>query len=178
MYKEEKYGAVLIDPDKAKSIDLRKAQEACPYGAIQFDSDAMDATASKCTMCIDRLEQGLLPRCAEVCLQRALDFGPLDNLSKKYGSLKQLEDMPSPDVVKPAVVFKPQRAPKQIVPYDANRALELLAKRDADTPGLAPVFNSPSDVTNIPAGIVGRDRLNMKPKNSAEAMYWTKNDEA
>jgi anaerobic dimethyl sulfoxide reductase subunit B (iron-sulfur subunit) len=67
MYKEEKYGAVLIDPDKARSIDLRKANEACPYGAIQFDSDAMDATASKCTMCIDRLEQGMIPICVETC---------------------------------------------------------------------------------------------------------------
>jgi anaerobic dimethyl sulfoxide reductase subunit B (iron-sulfur subunit) len=178
MYKEEKYGAVLIDPDKATSIDLRNAQEACPYGAIQFDSDAMNATASKCTMCIDRLEQGLTPRCAEQCIQRALDFGPLDDLVKKYGSSRQLEDMPSPDLTKPAIVFKAQRTKKQIVPYDANAALQLMAKRDAVTPGLAPVFNSPSDVTDIPAGIVGRDRLNMKPKNSTEALYWTKNDEA
>jgi anaerobic dimethyl sulfoxide reductase subunit B (iron-sulfur subunit) len=178
MYKEDKYGAVLIDPDKAKSIDLRKAQEACPYGAIQFDSDAMDATASKCTMCIDRLEQGLQPRCAETCLPRALDFGPLEDLQTKYGTLKQLDDMPSPDVTNPAVVFKPQRAKRQIVPYDVNRGLELLATRDAVTPGLAPVFNSPSDATDVPPGIVGRDRLNMKPKNSAEALYWTKNDEA
>jgi anaerobic dimethyl sulfoxide reductase subunit B (iron-sulfur subunit) len=178
MYKEEKYGAVLIDPDKATSIDLRKAQEACPYGAILFESDAMNATASKCTMCIDRLEQGLTPRCAETCIQRALDFGPLDDMVKKYGSLKQLQNMPSPDLTKPAIVFKPQRAKKQVVSYDANAALQLMAKRDAATPGLAPVFNSPSDATDIPAGIVGRDRLNMKPKNSAEVLYWTKNDEA
>jgi anaerobic dimethyl sulfoxide reductase subunit B (iron-sulfur subunit) len=178
MYKEDKYGAVLIDPDKAKSIDLRKAQEACPYGAIQFDSDAIDAYASKCTMCIDRLEQGLQPRCAETCIQRALDFGPLEDLVKKYGSLKQLEGMPSPDLVKPAVVFKPQRTKKQIIPYDANRALQLFAKRDAVTPGLSPVFNSTTDVTDIPEGLVGRNKLNMKPKNVTEAMYLTKNDEA
>ena len=178
MYKEDKYGAVLIDPDKAKSIDLRRANDVCPYGAIQFDSDAMDATASKCTMCIDRLEQGMQPRCAETCVQHALDFGPLADLENKYGNLKQLEDMPSPDVVKPAVVFRLQREKRQIVPYDAAAALQLLAKRDAVTPGLAPVFNTPSDATDIPPGIVGRDRLNMKAKNSAEALYWTKIDEA
>ncbi len=178
MFKEDKYGAVLIDPDKANSIDLRKANEACPYGAIQFDSDAMDASASKCTMCIDRLEQGLQPRCAETCIPRALDFGPLADLQKKYGTLSQLENMPDPSITSPAIIFKPQRAKKEIVPYDANAALQLWQRRDAVTPGLAPVFNSASDVTTVPPGLVGRSGLNMKPKTSMEANRLTQNDEA
>ena len=107
MYKEDKYGAVLIDPDKAKSIDLRKANQACPYGAIQFDSDAMDATASKCTMCIDRLEQGMMPVCVNACPFRALDFGPLDTLLTKYGTNRDLEDVPSSATTTPSVIFKP-----------------------------------------------------------------------
>ena len=75
MFKEPKYGAVLIDPAKATSSDLNAAWEACPYGAISFDSDAPSATAYKCDMCIDRLEMGLFPSCVLVCPQRALDFG-------------------------------------------------------------------------------------------------------
>src|SRR3972149_1663426 len=71
MYKEEKYGAVLIDPDKATSASMRKAWVACPYGAIAFDSDAPDAKASMCTMCIDRLEQDKLPVCVESGAHRA-----------------------------------------------------------------------------------------------------------
>jgi len=55
IYKEEKYGAVLIDPTKATK--LRDAAAACPYGAIVFESDASDAKASMCTMCIDRLNR-------------------------------------------------------------------------------------------------------------------------
>jgi anaerobic dimethyl sulfoxide reductase subunit B (iron-sulfur subunit) len=176
MYKEEKYGAVLIDPDKATSIDLRKAQEACPYGAIQFDSDAMDATASKCTMCIDRLEQGLLPVCVEACQMRALDFGPLADLQSKFGTLRQLEDMPDPANINPAVVFKTHDAKKQLIPYDASKAVSLLGRRDALTP-LPPLYTNPSDATDIPPGLVARQTLNMRPKNVAEAMRTTQHDE-
>jgi anaerobic dimethyl sulfoxide reductase subunit B (iron-sulfur subunit) len=176
MYKEDKYGAVLIDPDKAKSIDLRKAQEACPYGAVQFDSDAMDATASKCTMCIDRLDQGLLPVCVEACQMRALDFGKLEDLIKTHGSLRELEDMPNGQLSLPAIVFKPHDAKKQVILYDVNKGLDLLGKRDALTP-LPPLYTSRSDATDIPPGLIARQTLNMKPKNVAEAMQTTQHDE-
>jgi anaerobic dimethyl sulfoxide reductase subunit B (iron-sulfur subunit) len=172
MYKEEKYGAVLIDPDKAKSIDLRKANEACPYGAIQFDSDAMDASASKCTMCIDRLEQGVMPTCVESCPFRALDFGPLEDLITKYGGNRDLEDVPSSAITKPAIIFKPHAQKTKLIPYNVDRALQLMAKRDP----LPPIFSSKSDATEIPAGLVGRGKLVMKPANVAEAMRVTQNE--
>jgi anaerobic dimethyl sulfoxide reductase subunit B (iron-sulfur subunit) len=177
MYKEEKYGAVLIDPEKATSLDLRKAQEVCPYGAILFDSDATNATASKCTMCIDRLEQGKLPQCVDACHLRALDFGPLEDLQKKYGTLKQLEDMPSPDTTQPAIVFKAHNPRKQLIPYDANKAITLFAKRDAITP-LSPLYTNPSDATDIPPGLVARTTLNMKPQTVAEHVKLTQHDDA
>jgi anaerobic dimethyl sulfoxide reductase subunit B (iron-sulfur subunit) len=174
MYKEEKYGAVLIDPDKANSIDLRKAQEACPYGAIQFDSDAMDATASKCTMCIDRLEQGLKPVCAEGCMVRALDFDTLEELQKRYGTVRDMEELPDSNLAKPAVVFRLRPPRKQLVPYDASKALDLLRQRPE---GLRPVFSANSDVTDIPEGLVGRSKLVMKATNVNEQLALTQHDE-
>jgi anaerobic dimethyl sulfoxide reductase subunit B (iron-sulfur subunit) len=174
MYKEDKYGAVLIDPDKAKSIDLRKAQEACPYGVIQFDSDAMDATASKCTMCIDRLEQGLQPSCALSCPTRALDFGPLADLQKKYGTLRDLPDMPDSKTTSPSVVFKPAQPKKKLVPYDETQAMGLLKLRSE---GLPLIFNNTSDATDIPTGLVGRSTLVMKARNVAEQAATTQHDE-
>ena len=173
MYKEEKYGVVLIDPDKATSIDLRKANQACPYGAIQFDSDAMDATASKCTMCIDRLEQGMMPVCVNACPFRALDFGPLDTLLTKYGTNRDLEDVPSSVTTTPSVIFKPHVATKTpLVPYNVSRALQLLGNRDP----LPPLFNASSDVTDVPAGLIGHNKPIMQPRNVAEAMRATQND--
>lgn len=170
MYKEEKYGAVLIDPDKATSIDLRKANEVCPYGTIAFESDSINAKASKCNMCIDRLEQGLKPVCVMSCPTRALDFGPIDELMNKYGTLKQLEDMPSADLTKPAVVFKPRNAKKKLVPYDEAKALQLLSKRDP----LPPVMQDPSSVNDLSAVATGK--LVLKPANVKEAMLSTKDD--
>jgi anaerobic dimethyl sulfoxide reductase subunit B (iron-sulfur subunit) len=173
MYKEEKYGAVLIDPDKANSIDLRKAQEACPYGCIQFDSDAIGASASKCTMCIDKLEQGEKPVCVMACPMRALDFDTLENLIKNYGNNRDLEDMPDSATTKPAVIFKSKDAKKQYVPYDANKAAQLLARRDP----LPPLYELPSDLTDVSTVIIGRDKLVMKPQSTEEQMRVSRNDE-
>jgi len=93
IYKEDKYGAVLVDPEKCKGE--RKCWEACPYGAPQFEGDEPGLTMSKCTMCIDRLEQGLKPICVLSCSLRALEFGPIDELRKKYGNLKSFEAVTS-----------------------------------------------------------------------------------
>ncbi|MEM3734796.1 MAG: 4Fe-4S dicluster domain-containing protein [Nitrososphaerales archaeon] len=173
IYKEEKYGAVLIDPEKATK--LRDAAAACPYGAIVFESDALDAKASKCTMCIDRLEEGKMPICVEACPMRALDFGPLDQLQKKYGNLRELEDMPSGTLTKPSVVFKPKEPKRQLVPYDASKAIQLMSQR---VDGLPPLYTSTSDVTEIPEGLIKRSKLLLKPSNTEELLELTKNDEA
>jgi anaerobic dimethyl sulfoxide reductase subunit B (iron-sulfur subunit) len=104
---------------------------------------------------------------------RALDFDTLENLTSKYGTSRDLEDMPSSATSQPAVVFKPKDVKKQYIPYDANKAIQLLARRDP----LPPVYNSPSDVTDIPEGMVGRSKLVMKPRNVSELMQTTRNNE-
>jgi len=180
MYKESKYGAVLVDPAKAKtqSLDLRKANDACPYGAIVFDSDAIDASASKCTMCVDRLEQGLAPICVLSCATRAWEFGPLADLQQKFGTLKQLKGMPDPAVSQPAAVFKAQLPRKQVVPYDANRALELWKQRGPTAgPDTPLVFSNASDVTSPPDGLVLKNKPVFHYKNNAALVYYTTHDE-
>jgi len=92
IYKEEKYGAVLLDPNKCTGS--RKCWQACPYGAPQFAGNEFGLKMSKCNMCIERLEEGLKPICVLSCSMRALEFGPIDELIKKYGDLRQVEDMP------------------------------------------------------------------------------------
>ncbi len=173
LIKEPKYGAVLIDPAKAGSPDVRAAWDACPYGAISFSSDAPDATASKCTMCVDRLEQGKLPVCVLSCPARALDFGLLSDLQAKYGNTSDLPGLPSSSAVAPAVVFKAKATKQQLVPYDSSAALQLLAKRGSTLP---PVFSLPSDVTQIPEGMVGRGTLVMKAKSTSELISHTQDD--
>lgn len=170
--KESKYGAVLIDSEKCSGC--RVCYEACPYGSIAFASDNAGEKARKCTMCINRLEQGLKPICVSACHTRALDFGPLENLVKRYGDLRDLEDLPSSKTTKPAAVFRPSRAKRRLVPYDAERALDLMKRRDP----LPPVFNSKREITDLPEGTVGRDRLVVKHRSVEELMRRTRDDES
>ncbi len=174
IYKEEKYGAVLVDPEKCQGD--RRCWMACPYGAPQFQSDEPGTKMSKCTMCIDRLDQGNLPICVESCPMRALDFGPLKDLVKKYGNVRVLEDLPSDTITRPAIVFKPHAAKKRLVPYSEDKALELLGNRGAFTK-LPPLYLSKNDVRHVSPGLVGRDRLNLKPKSAEEAKRATQHDE-
>lgn len=173
MFKEPNYGAVLIDPTQANNPSLRDAWAACPYGAIVFDSDGPDANATKCNMCIDRLEQGKKPVCVMSCHMRALDFDTMANLTSKYGSLTTLEGFPDPSTTQPSIVFKPMDTKTSVVPYDATSALSLLATRGSTLP--AP-FNQPSDVTN-PTATIGRSAAIFKPSGTIELMQTTRNDE-
>ena len=169
--KEPKYGAVLIDREKCNGC--RICYDECPYGAPVFESDSTDAVARKCDMCIDRLELGDLPICVLACSARALDFGPLSEIQARYGNSRDLEDLPNSGTTLPAVVFKPHPVKQQIVPYNAHKALELMMKRDP----LPPVFKETSDVTEIPEGMVGRDKLVIKHKSAADVMRYTRCDE-
>ena len=172
MYKEPKYGAVLIDIEKCDGC--RICYDVCPYGAPAFESDEVGVKAQKCDMCIDRLELGEQPICVLACPSRALDFGPLSMLMVRYGNRRDLEDMPSSRTTKPAVLFKSHTRKRQLVPYNAERALKLLMRRDP----LPPVYTSLVDVMEIPPrGTIGRSELVIRHKSAADLMRYTRNDE-
>ncbi len=176
IYKEDKYGAVLVDNSKCDGS--RKCWKACPYGAPQYDGDDSGLKMSKCNMCINRLEEGLTPICVLSCGMRALEFGPLDEIEAKYGKLKKIEDMPKDSITRPAVVFRLSDPKKQVVPWDYNRALELWQKRQPhEGEPLPDIFADISEVTLDSADIVGRNRLVLKAKNTEELMYHTTDDE-
>ena len=66
----------------------------------------------KCDGCLDRLEKGLAPVCVESCTQRAIEFGPIDALRKKYGSTA-VAPLPHVTLTKPALAV---HAPKNARP--------------------------------------------------------------
>ncbi|MDB5328207.1 MAG: fdnH [Phycisphaerales bacterium] len=54
---------------------------ACPFGVIgRADTPHDDGHAHKCTLCMDRQEDGLTPACAKSCPTASIQFGPIDDL--------------------------------------------------------------------------------------------------
>jgi anaerobic dimethyl sulfoxide reductase subunit B (iron-sulfur subunit) len=125
-------------------------------------------------MCYDKLESGELPVCVMACPGRALDFGPIEELEQRYGSLRALEDMPSPDACRPAIFFKPMTERKNLVPYDEEKALSLMQDRGGSLP---PTYRSVKDIKNLPDGLIGYSKLVMKAPNVKTALALSKNEE-
>ena len=105
-------GIVLVNQDAClgKEECGAKCLKACPYDAPQFGPEP-GAKMGKCTFCTDRLAQGKAPSCVESCYTRALDFGPLDELRKKYGQAVEAFNFKYSARTKPSVVLNP-KAPK------------------------------------------------------------------
>ena len=70
VYKRED-GLVIIDPEKAAG--QKEIVDACPYGAVFWNEELN--LPQKCTGCAHLLEEGLQPRCVDVCRTGALQFG-------------------------------------------------------------------------------------------------------
>ncbi len=62
---------------------------ACPYGVIDRRED--DGRAWKCTLCYDRLGDGMEPACAKACPTDSIQFGPLDELRER--ARERLDDL-------------------------------------------------------------------------------------
>jgi formate dehydrogenase iron-sulfur subunit len=70
------FGTVVVQEDICNGCGY--CIPACPYGVIDRRED--DGRAWKCTMCYDRVGDGLQPACAKACPTESIQFGELDEL--------------------------------------------------------------------------------------------------
>jgi formate dehydrogenase iron-sulfur subunit len=58
---------------------------SCPFGVIELNTTAQtgDGKAHKCTLCYDRLSDGLEPACAKACPTDSIIFGDLIELQDR-----------------------------------------------------------------------------------------------
>jgi formate dehydrogenase iron-sulfur subunit len=69
---------VVLQPDVCNGCGY--CVPACPFGVV--GRDHTDGRAGKCTLCYDRLEDGLEPACAKSCPTDSIQFGPHEELVK------------------------------------------------------------------------------------------------
>ncbi|MGY1631578.1 4Fe-4S dicluster domain-containing protein [Geodermatophilus sp. SYSU D01186] len=73
------FGTVVVQGDICNGCGYCVA--SCPYGVINQRKD--DGRVFKCTLCYDRLTDGLQPACATACPTQSIQFGNLDELQAR-----------------------------------------------------------------------------------------------
>ena len=73
------FGTVVVQQDICNGCGY--CVSGCPYGVIERREG--DGRAWKCTLCYDRLRDGLEPACAKACPTDSIQFGPLDELRER-----------------------------------------------------------------------------------------------
>lgn len=86
---DEATGAVIFNPKvKVKPEDFKEIREACPYDIPRISGAGVMA---KCTMCIDRIKEGMLPACVKTCPTGAMSFGDRKEILEKAN--RRLEEV-------------------------------------------------------------------------------------
>lgn len=70
------YGGVYVQSDICNGCASCVA--ACPFGVIERDVDT--GHSHKCTFCLDRVRDGMIPACAKTCPTASIAFGTLDDM--------------------------------------------------------------------------------------------------
>lgn len=89
-------GVVLINYEIC--IGCRRCVIACPYGARFVDpvrpagGNSEVKAVDKCTFCVHRVDEGVVPACVNTCLGRARIFGDINDPKSEISTLlKQFE---------------------------------------------------------------------------------------
>ncbi len=73
------FGTVVVQDDVCNGCGY--CVSACPFGVIARRET--DGGAHKCTLCYDRIGDGLTPACAKACPTESIQFGPVDELRER-----------------------------------------------------------------------------------------------
>jgi formate dehydrogenase iron-sulfur subunit len=73
--------ATIFNPEVKMSAEaFREIREICPFDIPRYDENL--GGMSKCTMCIDRIREGMPPACVKACPTGAMNFGEREDILK------------------------------------------------------------------------------------------------
>jgi formate dehydrogenase iron-sulfur subunit len=79
IYTDPATGAVLYTAATRELNNIDEVIESCPYN---IPRKGPNGTLAKCDMCIDRVQNGLLPACVKTCPTGAMQFGDREDILK------------------------------------------------------------------------------------------------
>jgi formate dehydrogenase iron-sulfur subunit len=81
----------IVDFDQDKCIGCQYCVSGCPFDIPRFDSETQKVY--KCTMCVDRIGNGMEPACVKSCPTGSIRFGTKEDMlhygNEKVGKLKE-----------------------------------------------------------------------------------------
>ena len=102
MHKDASTG--LVSVDEHKCIGCGYCHMACPYNAPKVDREKGHSV--KCNGCAERVAEGKNPICVDACPLRALGFGPIEDIRKKYDGVDSVPPLPDASYTHPNIVVK------------------------------------------------------------------------
>jgi formate dehydrogenase iron-sulfur subunit len=76
IFKDDRTGAIIYTAN-TRNLNAAEIIESCPYN---IPRKGPDGTLAKCDMCLDRVENGLLPACVTTCPTGSMNFGERDEM--------------------------------------------------------------------------------------------------
>jgi formate dehydrogenase iron-sulfur subunit len=73
------FGTVVVQEDVCNGCGY--CVPTCPFGVLDRRED--DGRVWKCTLCYDRLKDGMEPACAQACPTQSIQFGDLEQLRER-----------------------------------------------------------------------------------------------
>ena len=77
--------AVIFNPEvKIMPEDFKDIRQICPFDIPRYDEKL--GGMAKCTMCFDRVSEGMLPACVKTCPTGTMQFGEREDILKIAGN--------------------------------------------------------------------------------------------
>ena len=70
----------MVTYDQDKCIGCQNCSAACPYDVPRYEDRGGKTVINKCSGCVDRIAQGMMPACVTTCQPGALQFGTREEM--------------------------------------------------------------------------------------------------